>query len=60
MDKIFPYTIYNVACGMNLKFSWQLYIGIFGVVILVYLIINQILVHKVKNVVPAEALKNRE
>lgn len=60
MDKIFPYTIYNVACGMNLKFSWQLYIGIFGVVMLVYLIINQILVHKVKNVVPAEALKNRE
>lgn len=45
---------------MNLKFSWQLYIGIFGVVMLVYLIINQILVHKVKNVVPAEALKNRE
>lgn len=60
MDKIFPYMIYNVACGMNLKFSWQLYIGIFGVVILFYLIINQILVHKVKKIVLAEALKNRE
>lgn len=60
MDRIFPYMIYNVASGMNLDFSWQLYIGIFAVVILLYLIINQILVHKVKKVVPAEALKNRE
>ena len=60
MDLMYPYMVANVACGMNLKFSWQLYALIFGGVILLYLMINQLLVHRVKKIVPAEVLKNRE
>jgi putative ABC transport system permease protein len=45
---------------MNLKFDWQLYALIFVAVIAIYLIINQVLVYRIKKIVPAEVLKNRE
>ena len=46
--------------GMNLKFEWFLYIGILGGVVLVYFVISSILTGKIKRIVPAEVLKNRE
>lgn len=60
MDAIYPYMISNVACGMNLTFSWQLYAGIYGGIILLYFFINRLLVGRLKKMVPAEVLKNRE
>lgn len=60
MDMLYPYMVSNVACGMNLTFSWQLYAVIFGAVILLYFIINPLLVRRLKKIVPAEVLKNRE
>jgi putative ABC transport system permease protein len=60
MDSMYPYLVSNVACGINLTFSWQLYIGIFGGILLLYFIINHLLVSRLKNIVPAEILKNRE
>ena len=60
MDMLYPYMVSNVACGMNLTFSWELYAVIFGAVILLYFIINPLLVRRVKKIVPAEVLKNRE
>lgn len=60
MDKLYPYLVSNVACSMNLTFSWQLYVGIFAGVMLLYLLINQLLVRRVQKIVPAEVLKNRE
>ncbi|MBQ6888489.1 MAG: FtsX-like permease family protein [Lachnospiraceae bacterium] len=60
MDVLYPYMVSNVACGMNLTFSMKLYGIIFGAVILLYFIINPLLVHRVKKIVPAEVLKNRE
>ena len=60
MDMIYPYMVSNVACGMNLTFDWQLYVGIYLIIILLYLIINQMLVRRVKKIIPAEVLKNRE
>lgn len=60
MDMIYPYLISNVACGMNLVFSWKLYLGIYVGIIICYLVINQLLVRKLKKMVPAEVLKNRE
>lgn len=60
MDLMYPYLVSNVACGMNLKFDWQLYALIFVAVIAIYLIINQVLVYRIKKIVPAEVLKNRE
>lgn len=60
MDRMYPTMVSNVACGMNLTFSWQLYAGIYAGVILLYLIINRFLVGKLKRVNLAEVLKNRE
>jgi putative ABC transport system permease protein len=59
-DMIYPYFIANTAMGMNLHIEWFLY----GVVILgivsVYLVISGVLTGKIKRIVPAEVLKNRE
>lgn len=60
MDLLFPYMVSNVACGMNLKFHWQMYTLIFVAVIVIYLAINQVLVYRINKIVPAEVLKNRE
>lgn len=60
MDAIYPMLVANVCSGMNLTFSWQLYAGIYAAVILLYLLINQLLVGRLKKMVPAEVLKNRE
>ena len=59
-DSIYPYFIANTAMGMNLKFDWFLYVGILGGVVLVYYVISSILTRKIKRIVPAEVLKNRE
>ena len=60
MDNLYPYLISNVACGIDLTFSWSLYVGIYLGVILCYLIINQFLVTRLGKMVPALVLKNRE
>ncbi|MFA9398182.1 MAG: FtsX-like permease family protein [Clostridiaceae bacterium] len=60
MDSIYPYFVSNVACGMDLTFSWQMYIGIYTGVILCYLLINRILTGRLKKMAPTELLKNRE
>ena len=60
MDLLYPYMVANVACGMNLEFGWKLYVINFIAIIVVYLIINQLLVYRIKKIVPAEVLKNRE
>ena len=60
MDAIYPMLVANVCSGMNLTFSWKLYAGIYAAVILLYLFINQLLVGRLKKMVPAEVLKNRE
>lgn len=60
MDGIYPYMVSNVACGLNLTFSWQFYALIYLGVILLYLVINQFLVRRLKKVKLAEVLKNRE
>ena len=60
MDLLYPYMVSNVACGMNLKFDWQMYAAIFVAVIVVYFVINQVLVYRIKKIIPAEVLKNRE
>lgn len=60
MDSMYPYLVSNIACGINLAFSWQMYTGIFGAILLLYFIINQILMRRVNKILPAEVLKNRE
>lgn len=60
MDLMYPLLISNVACDMNIRFTWQLYLGIYLTVIALYLVINKLLVRRLNKIVPAEVLKNRE
>ncbi len=60
MDSMYPYLVSNVACGINLVFSWQMYAGLFGAILILYFVINQILMRRVNKILPAEVLKNRE
>ena len=60
MDALFPYFISNVACAMNLHFPWMMYAGIYGGVLLLYLIISVILTKRLNRILPAEVLKSRE
>ena len=60
MNALYPWLVANVACGMNLRFPWYLYVGIFAGVMVVYFIINALLVRKLARITPAEVQKNRE
>lgn len=60
MDLMYPLLVANVSTAMRLTGTWQLYLGIYVGIIVLYLVINQILVQRLKKIVPAEVLKNRE
>ncbi|MBP1561070.1 MAG: ABC transporter permease [Oscillospiraceae bacterium] len=60
MDAIYPYAISNVACGMNLHFSWYMYAVVYIGIMLIYFAANGLLTAKLKKITPAEVLKNRE
>ena len=60
MDALFPYFISNVACAMDLHFPWMMYAGIYGGVLLLYLLISVMLTKRLNRILPAEILKNRE
>lgn len=60
MDAMYPYLVSNVACGMNLTFSWQIYAGLYGGILALYFVINRLLIRRVNRLLPAEVLKNRE
>ena len=60
MDAIYPLLVSNIGSGMDLTFSWQMYAGIYGAILVLYFVINQVLVRRISHMVPAEILKNRE
>ena len=60
MDAIYPWTVANIACGMNLRFEWYVYLLIFIGIMAVYFIVSALLVRKINKITPAEVLKNRE
>lgn len=60
MDLMYPMMVSNVGCSMKLTFSWQLYAVVYMGVLVLYIIINQLLVGRLKKVNLAEVLKNRE
>lgn len=60
VDAIYPLCISNVAVGMDLHFTWQMYVGVYMGVLLCYLIITPLLMRRIHKKVPAEILKNRE
>ena len=60
MDSMYPWLVSNIATGINLMFSWQMYVGLFAAILILYFAINRILMHRVNKIMPAEVLKNRE
>ena len=60
MDAMYPVMVSNIACSMNLSFTWQLYAMIYAGIIVTYLVINKLLVRKIYKVGLSDALKNRE
>lgn len=60
MDAIYPWLIANTACGMNLHFSWYIYLAILAAIMVIYFVINRLLERKINKITPAEILKNRE
>lgn len=60
MNFMYPVMISNVATGMDLSFPLWLYLVIYGGILALYMIINQMLVGRLRKVNLAEVLKNRE
>ena len=61
MDYIYPrYLISNVGVGIKPSYSPALYVAIFAVIMVLYLLINTVLVGRIRKMDPAEVLKNRE
>ncbi|MCR5291415.1 MAG: ABC transporter permease [Eubacterium sp.] len=60
MNKMFPFMISNVACGLNVKAPVMFFIVTYIVILLLYFMINSILVSRLNKFTPAEVLKNRE
>lgn len=61
LDAIYePAFVPNIACGVDKSFSIWMYGVMFIGIIVLYLIINQLLVRRIKKMLPAEVLKNRE
>lgn len=60
IDAVYPHAVANVACGLNLRFSWYFYPLIFAGIMLTYLIVIAIQTGKISRISPAEVLKNRE
>jgi len=60
MDRLYPYLVSNVACGMDLRYPLWLYAAIYGAVLALYLLINRMLTGYIGRISPAKVLKNRE
>ena len=60
MNKMFPFMIKNVSCGLNVKTPISFFVVTYIVILVLYFIINSILVSRLNKFTPAEVLKNRE
>ena len=50
----------NIACGIDKSFPFWMYLAIFAGILILYFIINHLLIRRIRKMVPAEVLKNRE
>ena len=60
MNKLFPFMISNVSCGLNVKAPISFFVVTYIVILVLYFIINSLLVRRLSKFTPAEVLKNRE
>lgn len=57
MDAAYPYMVSNAAVGVNLRFDWWMYIGLFCVIIGLCPIVTPLLMRRINKILPAEILK---
>ena len=55
-----PAFVPNIACGIDKSFPFWMYLAIFAGILILYVIINHLLIRRIRKMVPAEVLKNRE
>ena len=60
MNKMFPFMIQNVSCGLNVETPIIFYVVAYIVILILYFVINTMLVSRLNKFTPAEVLKNRE
>ena len=60
MDQLYPYMSSDVASGIYLQFPWPIYIVIYGCTLLLYVIIDAVLMLKIRRIEPARILSERE
>lgn len=60
MDTVYPNFVANVACGIDLTWSPSLYVIVYVGILVCYLAIQTVLMHKLKKLSPADILKDRE
>ena len=61
MNVVFPkYLVANVSIAFEPSFPWYYYPGIYGIILLMYFLISGLLMRRIRSIIPAEVLKNRE
>lgn len=55
-----PAFVPNIACGIDKSFPFWMYLAVFAGILILYFIINHLLIRRIRKMVPAEVLKNRE
>ncbi|MBR1797075.1 MAG: ABC transporter permease [Clostridiales bacterium] len=61
MNLVYPsYLVGNVGVGISQAFPWYVYVGMYAAILVLYFIINNVLIFRIRKVTPAEVLKNRE
>ncbi len=61
LDYVYPnYLVANVASAFEQSFPFYIYVMVVAAIIVLYFIINNALVGRIKQMVPAQVLKNRE
>lgn len=60
MDVLYPLLVSNAACGINTQLPPGSYLGLYGAVLGLYVIMNQFVARRIERILPAEVLKNRE
>lgn len=61
IDYLYPrYLVNNVGVGIDPAYSPTIYTAIFGIIVILYFVINAVLVGRIRKIDPSEVLKNRE
>lgn len=61
LNQIYPsFLVANVGVGIDQRFPLWVFIAVYMLIIVLYLIINRILMVRIRQMTPAEVLKNRE